>query len=251
MICNKFSARVLSACTLKILACVFMLVDHMGVVFFPQYEWMRIVGRLAYPLFAFFIAEGCRYTRNKLKRFLSVFVLGLICEGVYIAFTGEYYGNILLTFSLSILLIYLLQASKKVFCRCRFTGAMMFVLFGASLFLAYLFCKHIGVDYGFCGVITPVLVTVFDSVSDSAKQKYNLVHSRIISLFMLAVGLVLMALEKTALGCQLWALLALVLLVLYNGQKGRYSLKYAFYLFYPLHLATLQIIDTIIQYNKF
>lgn len=247
MVDAKFSARVFSACTLKILACVFMLIDHMGVLLFPQCEWMRVVGRLAYPLFAFFIAEGCRYTRNKLKRFLSVFILGVICEAVYISFCGEYYGNILLTFSLSILLIYMLQACKKSFSKNRLHGSIMFLLFLLSTFAVFLFCKHLTVDYGFLGVITPVLVTVFDSVKADAKLSYNLLGNRLLSLLMLGVGLAAMSLEKTALFCQFWSLLALVLIMMYNGTKGRYSLKYAFYLFYPLHMAVLQMIYTIIE----
>ena len=116
----------LSAFELKILACLFMLIDHVGVVLLVQYEWMRIVGRLSYPLFAFFIAEGCRYTKNKRRRFLSVFVLGVICEIVFVVSQGMYIGTILLTFSISILLIYLLQYAKKEYLVNTKNGALLF-----------------------------------------------------------------------------------------------------------------------------
>ena len=54
----------LSASTLKIIACILMVVDHLGAILLPQYMILRVIGRLSYPIFAYFIAEGCRYTRN-------------------------------------------------------------------------------------------------------------------------------------------------------------------------------------------
>ena len=48
----------MSSFLLKIIAAVTMLIDHAGLMLFPQATWMRAVGRLAFPLFAFCIAEG-------------------------------------------------------------------------------------------------------------------------------------------------------------------------------------------------
>ena len=59
---EKFN--ILSSSALKLLACGFMLIDHVGVRLFPDVLILRIIGRLAFPIFAFFIAEGCRYTRK-------------------------------------------------------------------------------------------------------------------------------------------------------------------------------------------
>ena len=49
---------------LKIIAMICMTVDHVGFILFPKQEIFRIIGRLAFPIFAYMIAEGCRYTRN-------------------------------------------------------------------------------------------------------------------------------------------------------------------------------------------
>lgn len=54
---------------LKILAMVCMTIDHIGAMLFPQAVWLRVIGRLAFPLFSYCIAEGCRYTRNKARYF--------------------------------------------------------------------------------------------------------------------------------------------------------------------------------------
>ena len=71
---------VLDGNQLKLIAAFAMLLDHMGVLLFPQVRLLRILGRLAYPVFAFMIAEGCRYTKNKLRYFLLVFGLGTGCH---------------------------------------------------------------------------------------------------------------------------------------------------------------------------
>lgn len=49
---------------LKLIAAVSMLVDHVGCILFPYFEIFRIVGRLAFPIFAFCLAEGVRYTKT-------------------------------------------------------------------------------------------------------------------------------------------------------------------------------------------
>ena len=60
---------------LKILALIAMTIDHVGVMLFPESVWLRVIGRLAFPIFAYMIAEGCHYTRSK-SRYLG------LCIGV-------------------------------------------------------------------------------------------------------------------------------------------------------------------------
>ena len=102
----------LSGNALKILACVFMFIDHLGVIIFPDVYILRAVGRLAMPLFAWMLAEGCFYTKNKLNHFILIFGLGLITSIVYSVLYDILYGDILITFSLSCLLIYSIDALK-------------------------------------------------------------------------------------------------------------------------------------------
>ena len=64
---------------LKIIACVSMLCDHMGYLLFPQAFWLRWIGRLALPLFAFFIGEGCRHTHDRRKYVLQITALAAVC----------------------------------------------------------------------------------------------------------------------------------------------------------------------------
>ena len=103
----------MSSFVIKIIAAASMLIDHMGLLLFPQYRFMRILGRLAFPLYAFCIAEGFYYTRDRKRYFLQIFVLGLLCQIVYFIADGSMYLGVLIAFSLSILLMWTLDGVKK------------------------------------------------------------------------------------------------------------------------------------------
>lgn len=129
---------------LKILAMVCMTIDHIGAAFFPQAVWLRVIGRLAFPLFSYCIAEGCRYTRNKARYFGSVFACGAVCVIAFLPF-GGFYGNALITLSLSILLLYGVEAWKS-------SGKLRFLALTAALAAVfYLLCRTVPIDYGFAG----------------------------------------------------------------------------------------------------
>lgn len=228
-----------SASTLKLFACIFMVIDHVGVVLYPQIEILRIIGRLAYPIFAFFIAEGCRYTRNKTKRFVTIFVLGVLCETVYILYEEAYYGNILLTFSASILLIYGWQTVKRHF-HIVSVGIFCCVLVGVYQLIAV-----VGIDYGFYGVLTPFLVTIFDYKEGEAPEAFRKCDCMPVKILLFTVGLGVLSVQSTPGSHQGWCLLAVPFLLLYNGKPGKQKFKYGFYVFYPLHLIIIELISTI------
>ena len=95
---------------LKIIACITMLIDHIGFLLFPKVMLLRYIGRISLPLFAFLIAEGCLHTRSKLRYFLSIFSMAIFCQSVYViedlldGRISSLYLNILFTFAFSILI---------------------------------------------------------------------------------------------------------------------------------------------------
>ncbi|MBQ8402939.1 MAG: hypothetical protein IJX55_00760, partial [Clostridia bacterium] len=91
---------------MKIIAALAMFIDHAGYLMFPQYDILRIIGRMAFPIFAFMIAEGCKYTKNKARYFFTVFGLAAICQTVYYIFDKSLFMSVLISFSLAILMIY-------------------------------------------------------------------------------------------------------------------------------------------------
>ena len=68
---------------LKLIAIISMLVDHSGKMFFPQYQVMRIIGRLAFPLFAYCVSVGCVYSRDRMKYLSRVVLMGLVSQPFY------------------------------------------------------------------------------------------------------------------------------------------------------------------------
>lgn len=226
--------RILCGNLLKLIAAVAMVTDHAGLMFFPQHPVFRIIGRLAFPIFAFMIAEGCHYTKNRLRYFLSVFLLGAICQSVYYFFCGDTYLNILLTFSCSIPLIYLLQLWKS-----RKKAVWMLPFAAATAFL-FVLSRYLTIDYGFWGILVPVFASLcYPRRGEALENRHHYLR-----VALTGVGLLLLA--SVSGGVQYYSLLTLPLLLLYSGKRGKRNFKYAFYLFYPLHLAALQAIAWLI-----
>ena len=102
-----------SSAGLHILAMLFMLCDHLWATSIIDGDWLTCVGRLAFPIYAYCIAEGFRYTRNRLKYFLGIFILGTLCQTVYTIVDGELYFGVLITFSISIVIMYFVDCFKN------------------------------------------------------------------------------------------------------------------------------------------
>ena len=224
---------VLNGNHLKLIAAFSMLLDHAGILLFPRVGLLRILGRLAYPIFAFMIAEGCRYTKHKLRYFLMVFGLGMGCQLVYYFASGDTYLNILLTFSCSILLIYAMQEMYRA--KNWKQEFLWSALFAMGVAAALAIDRFLTIDYGFWGIMVPVFVG-FAHV-----RKFP----RWAELLLLGLGLVLLGADLKEI--QHYGLLSLPLLLLYNGQRGKANMKYFFYIFYPVHLAVLQGIAWLVR----
>lgn len=219
---NRFA--VLTGNQLKLIAAAAMFLDHAGILLFPHIRLFRVLGRLAYPIFAYMIAEGCRYTRNKLWHFSMLFGLGAGCQLVYYFFSGDTYLNILLTFSVSVLLIYALQAA----CGTHRRG-LWSAVFAAGVIGAIGLDMLVTIDYGFWGMMTPVFVAFSQGKGKTGSK---------LPVLMLFVGLLLLAADMG--GMQHYALLSLPVVYLYSGKRGKANMKCFFYIFYPVHLVLLQ-----------
>lgn len=220
---------------LKLIAFVTMIADHTAVLLFDGLLPLRILGRLSFPVFAYMIAEGCRYTSDRKRYFLRLFLLGALCNFVYFIAMGQLALTILLTFSLSVLMIYALDALAAG--KAKGAAYVLPPLFSllALLLLTYLLgsvtsplrAYGVSLDYGILGALTPLLL-------------YYL-PKRWEKLCML--GALLVAETFATEWYQIFSLLALPLLALYNGEAGNRHLKYFFYLGYPLHLLLLAFLS--------
>ncbi len=231
---------------LKFIACLSMLIDHIGYVLFPEVQLFRIIGRIAMPLFAFFIGEGCLHTRDRKKYFLRLFILALICQAVYVGesiITGSgngLYLNILFTFSFSVILCSIFIRSKE---EDTFKWWLIFAVTAAAFWGMDLLFEYISdsvgvnlhLDYGIEGIMLPL----FALTNRGKWQK----------LICFAVGLFFFAVSHYGLFNLYFAfaMIPAVLLCFYNGQGGKRIFKYFFYLFYPLHLAVIYGVNILIN----
>lgn len=211
---------------LKLIAAAAMLADHVGLMFFPDILFYRVIGRLAFPIFAFMIAEGCKYTRNKLRYFLQLFGLALGCQIVYFIADGSMYLSVLFTFSLSILTIFALQ-----YCKTK-PGIFSALLFVTAVAAVYVLNQIFTIDYGFWGCMVPVFAAALHCTPFDRHP---------LNAAMLALGLVFLWLDLG--GWQIFALAVIPLLLCYSGQRGKAKMKYFFYIFYPAHLALLYLLS--------
>ena len=211
---------------LKIIAMICMVFDHVGLVFFPKIELFRILGRLAFPIYAYMIAEGCTHTKNR-KRYLGmILAMGILFQLVYTIFMGNLYQGILITFSLSIGLIFAIEGlmkNKNPVYKALMISIIAFIIF-FGVVCPYVF-KDTGfaIDYDIWGIILPVFI--------------YFAPTKLLKLFFMLAVLVTMAFFN--LPRQWFALLTIPLLALYNGERGKFKMKYFFYIFYPLHLVII------------
>ncbi len=222
---------------LKIIAMVCMLFDHLGEGLFPHCLPLRIIGRLALPIFAYMIAEGCLYTKNRVKHLGLIAALGVGCQVVYWVAMESLYQSILITFTLSIILIYSIDGllrHKSVF-KVLASVFSLIVVCVIAIVLPRVYEKQgFYIDYGIYGILMPVAVYY-------AKGKVGK---------LLALGLMIGCTLLSMGALQAYAFLALPILYLYDGTRGRVKLKYLFYIFYPTHLVMIYFLQLLQAYGK-
>lgn len=216
----------LSGGTLKIIALVSMIIDHATAVFVNYYDYEvlynmgRCIGRLAFPLYCFLLVEGFCYTRNVKKYCVRLFLFAIISEVPFdLAFFRRviYMGhqNVFFTLLLGILLIWNMDRILKKK-NSNWIGNVLNVI---GAIVVYVLSSYIYSDYGVYGVLLIALFYLFRG------NKGKVAASNIGFNFIFSVGSIR----------QLAGVCSVPIIALYNGKKG-VSLKYFFYLIYPLHL---------------
>lgn len=227
---------------LKIIAAISMLLDHVGLVFFYNDDIYRILGRLAFPIYAFLISEGCRHTKNRAKYLGLIATMGFVFQIFYLVFMNDIYQGILVTFSLSITIIFSIDTliNNKTL-RAR---AMAILGLTIALFIGFvcpeLFGEHgFVIDYSIWGISLPVLMYF------APNKKARII---LLTVFLALMGYATMA--NNANYIQWWALLSVPFIALYNGERGKAKMKYFFYIFYPLHIVLIFAITIAIAILK-
>ena len=154
----------LSNNALKIIACITMFIDHLGFIFFPTIAIYRIIGRIAFPLFAFMIAEGCYYTKNKIKHLALISGFAIVMQVVLYMATQMTDFNIFIPFSIAIIIIYLidyadlkLRTNNIIFGILSIIAAILLTIFFYWFTETYTYFYS---NYGFYSIIIPVVLFI-------------------------------------------------------------------------------------------
>jgi len=154
--------------SLKMLALITMIIDHIGATFssVAGTRSLRIIGRLAFPIYAFLISEGCRHTRNFKKYLLRLFIFAFISEIPFnflfrnierLAYGGEFkpviFGahNVFFTLFLGAFSVYVLEALKKHLPGPKYMIYLISYIFAS--FAGFFIANGLGTDYGAWGVL--------------------------------------------------------------------------------------------------
>ena len=214
---------------LKIIACISMVIDHAGSVFFPSYIMFRWIGRLAFPIFCYCLTVGMLYTHNVYKYLLRLGVFAIISQPFYILafhpndfFNNLFILNIFFTLFISLLAVWGFK-EKKCFVFIIATTITALVNFdyslnGIILMLIFYLCRNkpkLGVLLFILNYL-PILFTT--PITDP--------HALVIGNY--------------AIGFECFSVFAIPFIFLKTSTNLKLS-KWIFYVFYPLHLFVIYV----------
>ena len=249
----------MSTTVLKVIAILTMLIDHLGasgIVPYdsPWYTVCRVIGRLAFPLFCFCLAEGLKYSKNRKRYILRLFIFALISEvpfdlmihKTWFTWAGQ---NVIFTLLLAVIgvtvfeqpellgkLMQKFEKNPETYAYQNADWVVKSFILAICAVLAYL----LKTDYAWFGVC---LVYVIYLTGRLSKPKRYV----IIAAFIIGYGLIQTLAGAGMMAALYWlaASASLILIMLYNNRKGK-GLKWLFYVFYPVHMLILYLI---VHYN--
>ena len=210
-----------------ILSCITMLIDHIGCVFFPDSVIWRVIGRLAMPLYAYFIAAGYKYTSDLGRYIRRIALMAVISQIPFMFLFDMKMLNVCFAWLLSLLIIYGIDRKnyRVLTLGLAVTGAILLT---------------ISVDYSFYGILLPIMFYF--------RNKTNVFYKDLVMFF----GIIVFALPFRN-ACQCVAALDVPIILLaekYNQTRaGNKIIKRCYQWFYPAHMVVLLIIKKIVLPN--
>lgn len=212
---------------LKIVGVITMLFDHVGDAIIGKFSFCNLIGRIAFPIFAFQAVQGYIYTKNFKKHMLKLFIFACISQIPFMLFLSTFTEEILtlnIFFTLFLGLFALFVYDK---CKNKVLGFLFVIL---TSILAY----FIHVDYGAFGIL---LMFYFYFFKD---KKIPMAITTIVICFLRFVPDIIATpvLWYIYIQYAIFTALSLIFILFYNKKEGPKA-KYFFYVFYPLHLLIL------------
>ena len=228
---------------LRFIAVVLMVSDHIWATYMTFGDWMTYIGRMAFPIFAFQIAEGFIHTKKFKKYALRLLGFALISEIPFNFFYSSrwfnpYHQNVLFTLLLGLMAIKVIDNLKKNHTAKDIALSVLWLLLISI-------ASVIGfVDYGFNGVLMVVLFYVFrDFPFAWVLQLIGMVCINVIFFEGQVIPTEIFG-HYVEIPTQAFAVFALIPIWLYGGRKGMSNkvLQYSFYAFYPVQMMIVYLI---------
>ena len=226
--------------TLKIIGIVSMICDHFTKVFIKRFNILNLIGRLAFPIFAYQSVQAYINTKNIKKHLIKLLVWALISQIPFQLFvstiTDGFYLNVLFTFFLGLLALYIYDKINN-----KYIGFIIVIIIS-------IISELIKVDYGAFGII--LIFNFYYFVRIYKKKNRKLIMA--ISTFLLCnfkyvgdmINYPYLVNPYFMLGIA--TSLAIIPIMLHNKQEGP-KLKYFFYIIYPLHMIIFYLIYNLIH----
>lgn len=243
----------MSALILRIIACVAMLLDHIG--YYNGNMFLRAVGRIAFPIFVYLICNGYRHTSCRWRYCLRLGLFALISQIPFSLFCANSLtymnGNVFVTLLAALLCVWgtdVLWGNRIGRWLCWLPVAAGCILYQQGILVS---------DYGARGIVLAMIFYLLDG--KAVWKRLVTIAACVIAVFYDQLVLVVVYLLHGQLYLphlgqwdlwQLFSLCALPLIFLYNGQKGPAPKKKSlaklmqlgFYLFYPAHMLVLWLL---------
>lgn len=195
----------------EIIAMVTMLIDHIGCVFFPNEIWLRIIGRIAMPIYLYGIVQGCKYTSNYKKYLLRLVILAVISQPLYMKLFETTGLNMIFTLLVCLALLKYYEKTQGIF--------KYFIIVVVAIFTELFNC-----DYGMYAVIL-AFIYYFGK---------NIIY------FQAALEIVYIFLRIWQV--QIFSIFSSIFMVNVKNIRLQGKARYFYRIFYPLHLAVLLLI---------
>lgn len=213
-----------------------MLCDHTGDAFIGHFSFLNLIGRIAFPIFAFQVVQGYIHTHNVRKYALRLFIFAFISQIPFMLFLStfydSYYLNIFFTLFLGVICLYIFDKIEN-----KYLGTLFAILICAI-------AQFIQVDYGAYGIAVIFLFYIFNNVFPNRKMIMCLIFLFITIIKYLPNIISYPSVAYVYIVCIIFTSISLLPICTYNGKQGP-KIKYLFYKFYPVHLLILYFLSKI------
>lgn len=206
---------------MQIIAMTTMLVDHVGLLFFPEADIFRIVGRIAFPLYSWFLVQGYKHTRDRKKYMKRLFWIACLSQIPYSLALQQWELNVIFTLFLSLIGLLIMDCVSSE----RLKTLLIILVFSTAIVVP--------MDYGLYGVLLIFIFRYFNS--------WKMVG------FHLLLDLIFFILYGSGYWIQMFSIAGTLLIASHFPYRSVYINKWVYRSFYPVHLGILFLLYVWIQ----